>query len=272
MLKQLFHIKNDSPEPAAQQVLSIQVGEKHCGIAITNKSADRLYELLYYGTDELTANPIPLIIDRHEELKNNFYKVLISFDYPQSILTPVQYFKTDDAGLLLRSLYGVNGTAIVVSEKVEDWDLYNLYAVPKELHEWTNRHFAAGNYWHKYSVHLKMLPAIEENGSLLVDFRTEDFTIIAAAGKKLLLAQTFPYSAPEDVLYQLLRISEQFGLSQETVDLSLSGLIDQQSALYKELHQYFIHLGFRAAGWNAGVQEFPSHFFTSLNDLARCAS
>ncbi len=140
------------------------------------------------------------------------------------------------------------------------------------MHNWTSKQFAAGKFWHQYSVAIKNLKATDEAGYLIVDFRTDDFTIFVAANNKLLLAQTFVYTTPEDVLFQLLKICEQFSLSQKTVVLSLAGMIDQQSALYKELHQYFLHIEFRNASWNIPDDEYPAHFFTSLNDLAQCAS
>jgi len=107
--------------------------------------------------------------------------------------------------------------------------------------------------------------------SLVVDFRTNDFTVLASKGSLLLLTQTFAYSTPEDVLYYLLNTCRQFNLSQQELQLQLSGLIDKRSSLYNELYQYFIHIDFREAGWNL-KNEYPAHFFTSLNDLATCAS
>jgi hypothetical protein len=49
-------------------------------------------------------------------------------------------------------------------------------------------------------------------------------------------------------------------------------MIDQQSALYKELYQYFLHIEFRNASWTIPADEYPAHFFTSLNELAQCVS
>ncbi|HNA96743.1 MAG TPA: DUF3822 domain-containing protein, partial [Chitinophagaceae bacterium] len=65
---------------------------------------------------------------------------------------------------------------------------------------------------------------------------------------------------------------QQFSLSQQTVSVRLSGLIDKQSALYKDLYQYFREITFREAGWHTVEPEYPAHFFTSLNDLAPCVS
>ena len=76
----------------------------------------------------------------------------------------------------------------------------------------------------------------------------------------------------QEALDIILKVCQENNLSQEQVKLSLSGLIEKQSVLFKELYQYFIHVEFRNAGWQLPGNEYPAHFFTSLNDLARCAS
>ena len=180
-----------------------------------------------------------------------------------------------DAGLLLNTMYGLNGTAPVVAESIAEWQVYNVYAVPKDVHEWISKKFAAGKYWHQYTVNIKNINPATEGGHLLVDLRKDDFTLLAAGNHKLLLAQTFLYSTPDDVVYYLLKVCEQFGLSQKEVHIGLSGLVDQQSALYRELYQYFLYVEFRDAAWTIPVSansESPLHFFTSLNDLSQCAS
>lgn len=271
MLKELFNIEPASAGDAGEQVLSLRIGERHCGYAITDKSGDLLYKLGYFALDGMEGNPVADLFAAHPELNESFYKVLAGYDYPQSTLVPSQQYKEGDAGLLLKTLYGINGTATVISEAIPAWEVYNIYGVPKELHEWMNKKFHAGHYWHQYTLGIKLMRG-DAAGHILVDMRAEDFMVIAGANNKLLLAQTFQYSTPEDVLYYLLKICQQFGLSQQDVHLSLSGLIDKQSALFKELYQYFINIEFRQPGWVNSGNEYPAHFFTSLNDLARCAS
>jgi hypothetical protein len=271
-VKQLFHIKASGSEETAQQVLSLSIGEKHCGFAITDKTGDQLYELAYYCMDTPAANPLPGMIEKYPELDRSFYKVVISYDYPQSTLVPLQHYKQEDTGSLLKSLYGINSGSSVISESIAEWQVYNVYAVPQQLHDWVSRKFAAGSYWHQYTLLVKNMDTAQGGNQLLIDFRRDDFTLVAVSGNKLLLTQSFYYSTPEDVLYYLLKVCQEFGFSQQEVQVSVSGLIDKQSALYKELYQYFIHITFREAGWNITGSEYPAHFFTSLNDLARCAS
>jgi hypothetical protein len=271
-VKQLFHIEANESAEIAQQVLSLRVGEKHCGFAITDKDGDKLYELAYYCMDTPGINPLAGIMEKHPELDRSFYKVLVSYDYPQSTLVPLQHYKQEDTSPLLKNLYGINSGSSVISESIAEWQVYNVYAVPNELHDWVNRKFTAGSYWHQYTLLVKNLDTAPGGDHLLVDFRRDDFTLVAARENKLLLASSFYYSTPEDVLYYLLKVCQEFGFSQQEVRVSLSGLIDKQSALYKELYQYFINLNFREADWNIAGSEYPAHFFTSLNDLARCAS
>ena len=114
----------------------------------------------------------------------------------------------------------------------------------------------------------------EAGGNLLINFRNEDFTVLGSNNNKLLLSQTFQYSTPADVIYYLLKICQQFNLSQQEVHLGISGLVDQESKLYRELYQYFLHVKFLEANWvipASANNETPAHFFTSLNDLSRCA-
>jgi len=274
-VKQLFNIKAGGEIEIMQPVLSFRMGERHCCFSITGFATQELQQLAYYTDDEVNESFLLKLFAAHPELNGNFYRVSVCYDHPQSTLVPLKYYNHEKGTLLLKTMFGVNVTAIVFSEAVTEWQLYNIYAVPKEVHGWMSMKFASGKFWHQYSVSIKNIIAADEDGSLLVDLRKEDFTVLAAANSKLLIAQTFNYSTPEDVLYYLLKVCQQFGLSQREVHLGLSGLVDLQSALYKGLHQYFIHIEFRDAKWTIPISannECPAHFFTSLNDLSGCAS
>ena len=268
-MKQLFHIKGRDTENVLH-VLSLRLGEKHISFAITGKSGNELYELAYCAIIRDKDSPADFF-NNYPSLQNSFYQVLIAYDHPQSVLTPSSIYQPETAQLFLTTQYGVVTGSPVISELISAWQLYNTYAVPQELLKWVNQKFPAARSWHQYSLAVKKINAAGETGHLFVDFRTDDFTLLVAKDSKMILAQCFPYSSPEDVLYYLLKTCRQFSLSQKDVNLQLSGLVDQDSALFKELYQYFINLEFRGAEWDTGT-DYASHFFTSLNDLAQCAS
>ena len=274
MLKQLFHINGGKAEESVQQVLSVRIGERHFSYAIANRTGTELYSLAYYTVDETTGEILAEIFSRHQELHNPFYGVQVSYDHPGSLLVPFQYHNANSARNLLDTMYGVTAQTSVISEAVSEWQLYNVYAVPSDVHDWISRKLPACKYRHNYTLGVSVMPASTAD-RLLIDFNSDDFSFIAVKQGKLLIAQTFSYTTPEDILYYLLKTCNQFSLSREEVQLMISGLIEKESQLFRELYQYFLHTDFREPVWRlpqSGENGYPPHFFTSLNDLARCES
>ena len=268
-LKQLFHIENGNSD-TGQEILSLRLGEKHSSFAISNKSGSELYELAYCSVDSWNENEVTAFFSAFSCLQNSFYKVQVVYDFRESLLISTSNYSPDIAGLVLNMVSGGNSSNTnIVSEQIPERQLYNIYAVPKEIHEWINKKFSSARFWHQNTIGIKNITATGSDGSLLVDIRKDDFSVLAAKDSKILLAQTYTYATPEDILFYLLKICQQFSLSQREVELQLSGLIDKQSALYKELFQYFITITFREASWNVR-NDYPAHFFTALNDLAKC--
>lgn len=271
-LKQLFEIREEGKD-SVQPVLSIELGEKHCCFSITDFASQQLEKLAYYSTEETNDDFLNELFTAHPELNGSFYQVLVCYDYPQSCLVPAKYYRVEDGALLMNSMTGMPAAASVISEAINEWQVNNVYVVPEKVHERISKSFSTGQYWHRNTVNIRNNTASAEGGNLLVNFRNMDFTVLASANGQLLLAQAFSYLTPDDVIYYLLKICHQFGLNQQQVHIKLSGLIEQQSALYRELYHYFRHVEFRNAGWKSPANdESPAHFFTSLNDLTKCAS
>src|SRR5678816_4790472 len=82
------------------------------------------------------------------------------------------------------------------------------------------------------------------NGKLIIDFKTDSFSVVVLKHNSILLAQIFAYSKPADILYWLLKICKEFSLPQNEVTLLISGLIDKRSAMYRDLDQYFLNIEF----------------------------
>lgn len=254
-----------------QPVLLLRIGERHLSYVITNKSGSAVSKLAYFSFEKGHENEVIDSLNNASILEHSFYEVLIAYDYSQNILVPSISFRQEDAGLLLDTDYTTDSQRDIISELIPGWQLQNVYAVPKEIRVWINRKFPVARYWHQYSLGLRNVNSAGSNGEIQIDFREHDFTLIAVKQSKFLVARNFEYTTPEDVLYYLLKTCRQFSLLQQEVRLRLSGLIDKQSSLYKELYQYFIGIEFCDATWNS-KSEYPQHFFTSLNELATCVS
>ncbi len=270
-MKQLFHIDNDPGNQPVQPVLLLRIGSGFCCAAVTDPAASRLFRLSWIAAEGDSENLLEELLEKNGYLDQAFYEVRIAFASETATLLPLRQVVPAIGGAVLQTLAGVQPGMETISESVPEWQVQMVYPAPSETKAWLLKKFPSARTWHAHSATLKQLKSAS-GGTIFLDLSTDEFTVFVAAGGNLQLVQTYPYATPEDVLYYLLRIVSNTGLSQEEVQLSISGLLDHQSALFRELYQYFRHTGFRDAGWIIPGDQYPAHYFTTLNDLALCAS
>lgn len=270
-MKKVFSIS--SSQVSGTDKLIVRLGNYHFSFAVADNNANELRQLVYYTHADITDEvSLAEVFQQEELLRKNYEDIRIAFDYPYSILVPAAHASAFPAATALDLQFGPRGSSSIETEPVSSWQLNNQFAVPANVMQWIRTHFPKARLTHGYTADLCRVESTDFEGGVALDFRSEEFTLLASRGNKLLLTQTYTYESPADVIYYLLRAIQQFGFTQQEVRLSLSGLIEKESSLYRELYQYFIHLRFREAEWQVKQEEesLPAHFFTSLYDLAKC--
>lgn len=276
LLKQIFHIKSDHFLNVPDPVLLMEVGAQHVCFGIINRENRQLLEAGYYVTDQDDFWLLEHLYEHHMDLQAPFNQTLISYHFPDSIFVPLRYFNPTEAPFLINSLVGKIADEIILSEPVTDWQLQNIYRVSRSLHLILEKNFATGKFWHTYTIALKNSSSANDGTKLWADFKTHEFTVLLIRDHVFQLAQTFPYSTPADVLYHLLKVCSNFSIIQNEINIILSGLIEKQSALYEELHKYFLHIEFNspngAIRMDESFYDYPAHYFSSIYKLAACVS
>lgn len=269
-MKELFYYSKPDQEYGPPQVLIIRLADKHIGFVVTNQSGSGIGSLCYCSLDGMDEPGMNLFEEKYPALHHSYYEVKIIFDYQRSLILPYSQAGAEDKLTLLNNLHGYAAASVAVTENLPAWQLKNSYAVPANVFDWVRKKYPSAKYLHQHSAAVLNLKPSAEGGKIMADFRSNELQVIAEQQNKFLFAGTFEYETPEDVLFYLLKLCGQFSLSAKNVLLELSGLIEKDSALYKELYQYFLHLQFREADWGA-VNDYPAHFFTSFNDVLKCA-
>jgi hypothetical protein len=233
-----------------------------------------LIEFGYYTSKE-EGTDHKRFFEETETLNTRYYQAVIAYDANEAVQIPSIVYKYEEGQLHLDTVYGRDVHTTVVSENVPGWNLYNIYRLPTELQSAVSWKFLSGKFWNIYSVILKSLSS-KNDDTIIVDFKTDEFCVVVLKNNRLLLAKTFSYLSPEDVLYYLLKCCQQFNLSQQTVKLFLSGLIEKDSAVYRELYKYFINLEFEALTGGiklaGALTVHPDHYYSTISKLAACVS
>ncbi len=248
--------------------LAMELSTTHFSFCIYNPDDQRLLELKRYVFNEVDEKQLQEIMDRNPQLQNGFYKIITGLDFGFSSLLPADKDNGDAAPLMY--LENADQQDHVITEVIVERQVANMYTVAPGILTWLVHHFPSSVYLHAHTVQIRSVEGSFEKGLIKVNIGEKTFTVLAFINEDLLLSKTYSYHATADMVFYLLKICEVFGFTQEEVALQLSGLIDAQSKLYRELYDYFLHISFKPANWIDGISGLPAHYFTSLNELIQC--
>ena len=280
MAKILFDIAAQEPAGLPEGHLLIEISPHIFSYAAIDKDK-KLLQLRFYELDghdsHDVAGEVAGIINSDDFLKNPTVRKILVYNFPESQLVPEACFDTVNSKDMVNLLHGDLNQGIVLTEKIEGRQQYNVYQVPAEIHRLLQNNFAGSKYWHYYSlwIMLKEEQVAPPDNFISVLFYPNRILVNAVKDRQLHLLQSYVYEAAEDAGYHLLNICLQLELSPETTPIVLSGMIDSASALYTEIYKYFGQVSletFPEASSIAALEEYPPHFFSPLLKLALCVS
>jgi hypothetical protein len=248
----------------------VEVGETFCSIAAVDSSAKSAKYIDVYSFDAMALNEsIDAILKLISDRKKNVSNLVVSSAFPQALLVPNKFFHLKAS--LLHNIYNLNHF-FPLNDPIAEWQLMNVYALPLSIHKKITEQHPYANFMHAYTPLLKIYNGFTSDHQLSAHFIGKQFRVMVKKNHHIQMVQTYSYSSPMDVVYFLLKICSEFQLPQEETQIIISGLIEENSALYKELHNYFLHLHFAISETlSLPEHEYPNHFFTSLHNLAACA-
>ena len=282
MLKPAFDIVPAAwaQEDLSNSILVVEVSEKLVGYVVYNKDQRSLLGLRQYHLDvspeRTTAQALNEILANDSLFQQHWKETVVVYNFADSSLLPDKYFDIGMNKSFTDLLFGNAFKGQILSEKIPDWDVYNVYRIHREIHGVLKQRFSAGRYWHYYSILLSAIDRNKELQGMVVHcvFYPEKFVIALFKGRNLQLLQTYQYETPEDVSYYLLKIRNQLATSEEDMKLVVCGLIEKQSALFTELLKYFSDIecdripdSIHTKGM---LEEYPEHYFSPILKMAIC--
>ena len=270
-MKKVFSILSDAD--FSPEMLSIRLGNYHVSFAVSNREGTELVQLAYFTNSSIiTDAELQQIWLQESLLQKNFSLIKIAIDLPYAIVVPHKFSENFATAEAMQCQYGPMVASRYLTDALPNWQLNIQYAVPQTLLNFLQERMPQAEIRHGYTTDISRIIATDFEGAIRVDFRSEEFSLIASRSNKLLLTQIFTYENPADVIYYLLQVARQFGFTQQELRLTVSGLIEQESSLYRELHHYFLNIRFHNAEWvyRSENEPLPAHFFTALYDLAQC--
>jgi hypothetical protein len=258
----LFDLKGSDNRATA---LFCEWGQGFCCMAGINHDSESVTALKYFTFEHPATQTT--VNDLLMELENfaGSDKIFFAFAFPEQVFIPRRLTDNNLASIIYQ-------TENVLNDHIPEWQVINQYSIPGEIHKGIRKKFAGAEFYHVHSAALKDFTGFDAAEQLIVNIAPRDFRVLVKKYGKLQLAQVYNYEAPLDVVYYLLKIVTEFELNATDVLLVVSGLIEEQSSLYKELNQYFQNIRFASHGELKFGHPHPPHFFSTIFNLNACVS
>lgn len=216
------------------------------------------------------------IVKGDEVLHKNMKEFFVVYNVAENSFIPESVFQYEFSNQVLEFVHGDLRKGMLLSEKLEEAQLYNVFRVQEEIHEFFTTGFPSARFFHYFSLWMKCLLAGSMQDKVTLVFYPKNLLVAVTVSGKPQLMQTLPYQTPEDVAFYLLNIFANHQFSQEETTVFVGGLVDVDSTVFEELLKYFQNVETidmpTEVTLPGNAPSFPAHFFSPILKLALCAS
>ncbi|MGH2647828.1 MAG: DUF3822 family protein [Ginsengibacter sp.] len=271
----LFEILPGSID-AVNCILICEMSNEGFSYAIKNEEQRQYVALAVYQFKNGTGpgdygNILHEVIQAQSLLSMNFKKVYIVYSFAECVSIPFSLYSSLENENVLNLVHGdCQSNTSVLTDLVTGGGIYNAYRVSAPILNVLQSKFPDADNLHQYSVLLQQ--PRREGDKLNIIFYPQRIVLKLNKNSRTELLNSFTYSTAEDVSYILLNACKQFEI--ENVPVEVSGLIEKDSALFKELYKYFetVDLAPLPAGCSYAEEiiQQPSHYFSHIFAVDSC--
>jgi len=272
----------DSNASSAYQ-LSIQYHERFCTISILDTASMKYLAFKNFWFSE--AIPVAKQTDQirnllHAEsyLVRNYKAVTFMYLTPVSVLIPAPLFRKDKPEDYFKYSAHLNPEDKVCYRKIHAIDAYAVFPVPVDFYNQVRLMVPDVQFFHQ------MCPQIEEaiaetnefagQNRVMANINPGFADLMIMQDDKLILYNSFAIKNTEDLVFFILYLYEQFGLSQQETPVILSGFPELYPGATELLYKFLGKVLFREFPdkftYSATFGELAKHQFSQILNLARC--
>ena len=207
---------------------------------------------------------LDVTIENKTILSENFKKICIIYSFAESVLIPFTLYNSAENDFILSLIHGdMESNTITLTDLIAEKEIYNTYRIPAPILKSISTKFPAAETRHQYSFLLKQPIAGDK---LLIIFYSQKIVIRLNRNGLTEFINNYYYNAPEDVSYFLLNVCRQNELT--NIPVEISGLIEKDSVLFKEIYKYFESVFFAKLDdkfdYTEEILQYPAHYFSHL--------
>ncbi|SFU42667.1 Protein of unknown function [Pustulibacterium marinum] len=241
MTQKLTTIKSNTLDKS-YKALSIQVSLNGLSFCIHNALNQTIEVLEHTSFEALHLNPETLLdavkntILGTEVLLQEFDSLKVVYINNLSAFVPEVIFNEEHLADYLKFNVKILGNDYITYDALENAEMNNVYIPFVNINNFFLDWFGSFEFEHFSSIlvnQILKLGSIHSSPQVFVHFSDQnEFQVVVAKNRKLLLYNSFSFHTPEDFIYYLLFTYEQLELNTEEVPLQFISTIDKGNPLY----------------------------------------
>jgi Protein of unknown function (DUF3822) len=210
-------------------------------------------------------------------LRESFGATRIVLTTPHFTLVPTKFFNENERRTYFNNLTELSQDVAIEADTLRNIDFKNLYTVDIQLLKQVITLFPNARIHHYMSPLILGCQHIAEHipgHQVFANVRDGIVQLLFFDGHNLIFANSYPFKTPQDFIYFILLVYEQFKLNPENIPLSLSGALTESSELYRFAYRFIRHIQwisippyFQLGNQFAGV---PPHFYFDIFSIKLC--
>jgi Protein of unknown function (DUF3822) len=212
-----------------------------------------------------------------EMLKLPYSTTKIVFTTPHFTLVPTKFYDNKSTISYFDNVTNLSGKEQFECDTIKSIESNNAYLVDSALVAAMKSTFPHAHYHHYMTALVQGFQKIamrRDGHQVFANIRDGQVQILFFDGKDLIFANSFRFRTPQDLVYFILNVYEQFKLSPEVTPLSISGSLTEDSDIFKFIYRYVRYINFVStpAYFRFGQQftGIPQHFYFDLFSVKLC--
>ncbi len=257
--------------------LSLIISNDGFSFAIFNGNAELVGLRVYRLTTESKLQECLATINNDNLLKSIFTKVNIGFGGRPSVLVPEKLFDHRYPEAYLPAKDTDLKTSVFWIDEVASLSGRNIHMIESELKDQLSDYFPGANFKHRTTAFIEYISrTASEKAAPLIYVHVDHnlaYTFLFEEGK-LKYSGDFEFKNPNDFLYFVLQVFQEYKLDPEKNHLSLSGMLDANSLIYDKLYRYIRNINWTVPGneltMDGYIDIFPAHYDFELMAMQLC--
>lgn len=278
MVEQKLSIASSLQHQSAPNQLArliAEIGSQHIALLATTNNAIEAFELYEFDSTNDWQTVFAGTATQSKLLGRQYATSTVYLNIPEALIVPAEKFRKESMEPYLTSVYGNAHNSLYDADIVGvATNPACIYRYALTLNEAVKTHFTQPNYKHSYT---KVLENLLGNGRMLmemlkVQFYQKTMLVTVIYGNKLMLMQSYNYNSPEDIIYYLLNIVQEFSLNVQSTPVEVSGMLDISSRHFELLENVFGRLSLETVSTDSIFKEHigvaNAHYYTPFYNLS----